>query len=337
MLYLSTFISGLQEVACGILAEKGVRKPRLVLDGAILYDSPRPLDPGCFNNTFEVVHHQRTRPAEGLDAYLASLLKQRRLDFAARRSKRNLSFRIVTSHENKLVSVNAAGKASLERLIQQQTGLRVSRAKADTEYWLLSRREGYSFFMKRVSKGRVGEKQLAKGTLRPELCCMLNWLSHPERSDVFLDPFAGSGAIPFSRAKMAGFRHMYLFDKSRDAVAALQRKADAVLGPKRMDVTAKALDITEVPAALPAHSIDKIVTDPPWGFFEAIEAASLYRQIFDAFAAVTRHGAVIVLLSAQKETVEAAVARLTDVFLLRSTYHILVSGKKAAVYVIDRI
>lgn len=190
------------------------------------------------------------------------------------------------------------------------------------------------FFMKRISKGAPDDR-LEKGALRPELAFLLNWLSRPERTDVFLDPFAGSGAIPFSRARMAGFRQMYVFDKQKEMVAALRGKA-AALGEKKQAVVIEAVEVAGLPNALPGQCVDKIVTDPPWGYYEDVDVAALYQRMLRAFRAVTRPGARIVVLSAQKEIMERTVREHADVFEAVCVYHILVSGKKAGVFVLTR-
>ena len=332
-LYLSTFISGLQEVIGAILAEKKIRALVHMLDGAVVYESDTFLGLECFNNTFEVLD---MRPSRGrsavLDMFNVLIRQGRRLTVTGSRSKRLSTFRVVASDMNSPVSVPPQDRAALEQLIQAKTGLTVNRVHPQVEYWVLSRSEGLCFFLRRVTNARVGEKQLAQGALRPELTYVMNWLTRPQRSDVFADPFCGSGAILLSRAKHWGFFKMYGSDISAECVQALrQRIRDAhLIHPERIEL--EAFPVWEMAERLPAGTVTRIVTDPPWGLFERIDIPRLYASMLRAFSAACAPGARIVLLTARKAELETALAAFGPRYTIEQTYHILVSGKKAALY-----
>ncbi len=76
-------------------------------------------------------------------------------------------------------------------------------------------------------------------------------------------------------------------------------------------------------------SIHKIVTDPPWGQFKELPVAEFYPAMLKEFARVLRSGGKLVILTAENLT-------LDERFTLSKKFNILVSGKKAAVYVMER-
>jgi len=78
-------------------------------------------------------------------------------------------------------------------------------------------------------------------------------------------------------------------------------------------------------------AIHKIVTDPPWGHFAHAEMpiAELYRAMLAEFARILRPGGKLVILTAEPLPGEERLA-------LVQKFNILVSGKKASVYVMER-
>jgi tRNA G10 N-methylase Trm11 len=115
-----------------------------------------------------------------------------------------------------------------------------------------------------------------KGELRPELANLLCWISDPNKKDVFLDPFAGSGAIPIERAKAFPYQKIIASDINADLFDKLK---------KRFHKTTNKITIGKWDAlhltALIDESIDKIVTDPPWGLFshQEIDLKAFYTNM----------------------------------------------------------
>lgn len=335
VVFLSTFIPGAQRIVQEILHAHGIERIVRMLDGAVLYHSAHFRYIPCFHNTFEVIYQTASQGRKPVDRLLRTLADNPAL-FSLRplRSKRLTSFRLVTSQESQLTAVDPHNRAVLEARIARETGLRVNRAKADVEYWLLSRSEGVSFFLRRMGGSRITEKQLQPGELRPELCYLLNWLSRPGRHDVFLDPFCGSGAIPLSRLSIGSPERLYAADLNPAKAAVTQQRLRASFADFPASVWPA--DIAAIPGRLPAGSISRIVTDPPWGLYEQADIVALYRTMLETFAHVARPGARIVILTAARPVLESTLQRWHDTFCLETAYPILVSGKKATIYVLTK-
>jgi len=81
-------------------------------------------------------------------------------------------------------------------------------------------------------------------------------------------------------------------------------------------------------------SINKIVTDPPWGlFFDKIaNLESFYNALMREFFRVLAKNGLLVMLVSKNNVFENALKRNTDKFKLLLTYSTLVSGQKASVY-----
>jgi len=105
------------------------------------------------------------------------------------------SFRVVFSKENELISVNKERLARIENKIARLNDLTIDRANPDFEFWFLERSEGTKLTGARITKHPDYKTVLDKGQLRPELAELLCIVSDPQKNDVVLDPFAGSGAI----------------------------------------------------------------------------------------------------------------------------------------------
>jgi 23S rRNA G2445 N2-methylase RlmL len=116
-------------------------------------------------------------------------------------------------------------------------------------------------------------------------------------------------------------------------VAALQRKT--ARHRKVRVVQWDALNLTDVTS----HSITKIVTDPPWGFFKDVELdfPVFYGKMLLEFRRVLAPNGVAVVLVGRKEDFERALAAAGNHFRLLQKYNILVSGKKAGVYKIGSL
>ena len=330
MKILYTCISGLQEIARAALMEKKGHRVLKMMDGALLCEAERPSRAGCFNNTFEVLLERSYSGAGALDKLMSEAVRLGMRGSLSQIRGKVRTFRIVSSLENKLTSVDSRRKAELEKLIAARTGLRVERALADVEFWLYGRSEGIAFFLRRLSYERVTEKQLQKGELRPELCWCMNYLSSPSPRDVFLDPFAGSGAIPHSRLKMGSFAKLYALDIDRDKAKAIARR----LGNAE-NVHVQPLPIAQIDSRIEPGSITKVVTDPPWGFFEEMNVPAFYADMWKHLLPICAQDARIVMLSARADEMERILMRM-DTLAVEAIYRVLVNGKKAGIYVMRR-
>lgn len=337
--FLGTFISGTGEIVENILRGRAKDLELCALpDGAAEFETAIPysdLNLFCFNNLFRVLHRTELR-SEGdvLDRYLAELAASQP-DWAAARdnSPKIRSFRLMTSRQNQLVSVNPALRERLERKISKETGLRIDRSRPDTEFWLLSRSEGTCYFLKRLSRHTAYDKALDPGELHPELAYMMCWLTRPKYTDTVLDPFCGYGAIPVQRCKRFPFFKVYAFDKNGKALARTKEK----LSRRGESIVVKKQDVLALGTVLPAASVDAVITDPPWGFFEDVgmDLETFYRKTLEQLEYVLKPGGRLVVLTAKKEELHRAAAGFPQLSLQKE-YNILVSGKKTGLYLLEK-
>jgi predicted RNA methylase len=343
---LSQCIAGLQDVALRALDEDLGAVERLrIEEGMLIYRTSAPVARvralPYLNNSFLVLLTIAAKYAGHVDgAMLRSVLHDRELEAALRATagRGERSFRVFVSSENQLVSGPPQEMAQLRSRIAAATGLRFQPSHADAQYWLMRRRSGAAYLLKRVSQRARTEKDLAPGELRPELAHLLVRLAGPRPDDVFLDPFAGSGAIPFARVEYP-YELAYAFDADEAAVAAMKQRRKAL--PAAQRARAEKLIVRQADAReldrLQDGFIRTVVTDPPWGLFQEIgNVDDFYHASLRELTRVTAADGMVVLLTAQKEVAEAAIAAQGDALRLEESHDLLVSGKKARVFRLRR-
>jgi SAM-dependent methyltransferase len=340
MKVLAQVVAGLQDVLEPELAR---RLPAFRVlhkeQGLLIFESEAASDViahlPIFNNSFAVLG-QAVASAAQLEEVVARQWTAGPLLAAARASLRSheRSFRLFLSDESRLVAVSRPTAERLTRAIQQATGLRHQPGGADVEFWSLRRREGVVYFCRRLSRRSKTERDLAPGELRPELASLLCLLSGPSPGDVFLDPFAGSGAIAFARADQP-FARLLMADVDVQKVAELNRQIKRRRlggrpgGPQVEAIVADARHLE----ALPTASVDKVVTDPPWGFFDRSigDPVAFYRTVLVELVRVLVPGGRLVLLSGQREIWPGLNAELASWLDPLGRHEILLSGKKAVI------
>lgn len=337
--YYSTFSSGLQDVVKTALVQQlSDVKIDLLLDGLVVYKTERPIQQikriRFFNNTFLLLHLFKSVGENAILFMINSILKKPDLITIPRWGIAGSSFfRIMASKENQTMPIDRTILAKLESFFSHRLNLRVNRSKPDVEVWFLTRSEGFGFVGIRVTHNASSEKNLQKGELRPELANILCLISEPAKDDVFLDPFAGSGAIPIERAQTLAAKQIFASDMDKDITQKLQTKASGL----KVNLTISKSNALKLDA-LKDGSVSKIVTDPPWGIYIAQESDSLeklYAGMLLECSRVLKDGGLLVVLMGQKEIFENALREIPILTLL-AKYDILVSGKKAAIYKIKK-
>jgi tRNA G10 N-methylase Trm11 len=348
MIYYASFTPGMQKVVEQIIRERlaDVTIQKL-LDGAVVFETQCSYDKlnfFCFINIFVVISiAEKPNPATALEVHMKAACTGGRNAIIAENNKKIQSFRIVSSRENKLVPVDERVKQETERYIAKQSGMRVDRQKPDTEFWFLYRNEGFSVFMKRLTKHGAAEKTLHPGELAPQLAYMLCWLSNPKHTDIVIDPFCGYGSIPEQRLKRFPLAQFYASDIDEKALAYARSKfTDKAQNYCYFIKT----DIYELTALLPLEGADAIITDPPWGLYDpgafgksggshnsSIE--QFYADMVNIFAELLKPGGTAVVLTAKQDELNAGVTK-SGKFEITETLPILVSGKKACVFVLRK-
>jgi tRNA G10 N-methylase Trm11 len=159
-------------------------------------------------------------------------------------------------------------------------------------------------------------------------------LSDPKAHELFLDPFCGSGAIPIQRAKHFARGLVIASDNDQRAIDSLKKRVTQLGLKKRIVVRHDdALHLTRYDRG----SILKIVTDPPWGHFVATQLPLeiFYQEMMTEFARILRPGGRLVLLVGTTPVLDSIIRTQQEMTQLHR-YHILLSGKKATVYVLAR-
>jgi len=335
-IYFSTFITGTQEIVKEFLEKRGV-KINILLDGLVVYESNYPereiRNFHIFNNTYLLLRSfENLAPnVQSLEKILSVIAHDKNLSrqINANLPPRRRNFKIVGSLENQMAPVNRKLLNNLESVIFRVRGLRLNIKKPDLEFWALVRREGYGFFGIRLTYPFAGESKQEKGELRKEIAYIMSFISKPSPRDVVIDPFAGHGSIPIERALSFSFKEMIAVDKDKNLVSQLRQKANKL----RKNITiihGDALSLGEINT----NSIDKIISDPPWGEYKAIaEPEKFFEKMLQEFGRILKQDGIIVLLVGAKEIFEDILHnKFASVFFLKKKYDILVSGKKASIY-----
>lgn len=289
MTYFSTFIAGFGEVVSEELQKQLDNfKRELLLDGLIVYSTDSKIEKikslRFLNNSFIKLNPEEKIPG-----------------------KPGGTFRVVFSKENELIKVNKEKLTKIENRIAKLNNLTVDRANPDFEFWFLQRSEGNKFTGVRITKHPDYKTVLAKGQLRPELADLLCIISGPDKNDIVLDPFAGSGAIGIARKN---YPHTNIISKD------LKDGFDAT----------NMTDIAD-------QSINKIITDPPWGIDigKNLNLPDFYQKMLAEFYRVLKPNGIAIILMGNKEVFEKVLENFPKLNLEKK-YTILVSGKKAGVY-----
>ncbi|MCL2880025.1 MAG: methyltransferase [Treponema sp.] len=337
--YLATFISGLQApIEDVLISSLKDCKITLMLDGAVVFETSCSYDRlglHCCNNIFALIDMAKAKNGNSVQAYMQNIVKRNvHSAIISDNNAKIRTFRIITSAENQLIPVSNIVKCAVEKHIMRQSNLSVDRGISDTEFWFLYRNEGYCFFMKRLSRHMSYDKLLHKGELHPELAYMLNYISHPEKNNICLDPFCGYGSIPVQGLQHFPTNTFYAFDIDTSAMRNVQKSISPGLLPKLL---VKKVDIRNIENELPAESIDRIVTDPPWGLYEKIEegAQQFYGMFIAKLSKLLKPAGRMVILSAKKDECERAISAV-PCLKTEAVYNILVSGKKSGIYCVSK-
>jgi tRNA G10 N-methylase Trm11 len=336
--FFATFIPGLKEIIERVVRERlaDVKIHRL-LDGAVVFETEVSYDKlnfFCFNNIFAIISVLDHARGEGaLEKHIRSAVDGNLTsEIIANNSKKFNTFRIVVSSENMPVSVDDRLRAEAEKYISRLSGLKVNRSLPDTEFWFLFRNEeasgekSFSVFMKRLTLRPSREKTLHKGELPPPLAWTLCRLAGLVHTDTVLDPFCGYGSIPDSALKHFHITRFIACDNDREAA---EYTSSRFKKRKNNDFVFYENDFSLLPQLVERNSIDAIITDPPWGHYKEIDEESFYKNMFEVFGKLLKTGGRVVMLCANNNSFDTAEKN----FMLKSAFPILLSGKKAVIYV----
>lgn len=316
MRYVIHSPAGLSELVVDIAArELADARVRHVDDSALVLDTGRRIrsadDVPYAKNVF-LVHAQTRRGSLGASvAALAGALPPLRVG-------RPHGFRLMAHLDGRLVSLEQRPRRALERAVARATGLTVTPRGSCLEFWVIGRRELPVLYLAERLPGRGGADR-ACGALSAELSALLVAAGSPRPDDVFLDPFAGSGALVRARLRTPCREVVY-----NDLDPAPHRAAF----PRRVRVLAE--DARTLPSVA-TGTVDAVVTDPPWGEhggvgdyrdFAAGMTASLGRVLRPG------HGRAVVLVNRRNEAVLTEALDAAGL-VVDGSYRLLVNGHPA--------
>ena len=317
MLFYATFISGFDPLVAKLMHRDGMDVVRL-MDGAVEFESKTiPADIPYLNNMFIVLrrlsHTNLNKLAQDVIAN-----QTERIPFKPK------NFRVFVSQENELVSLSGSLMHDVVETFTRISRSPFSPRQAEAEFWLLARSEGVSYCLYRLTSVK---KHCAKGELRPELATLLCEYSDPKDNDIMLDPFAGSGSIPFARSRLkASFHGIFASEINAELVEAIKRKARKIPnGKMQRSFFVRQQDF--LANTFQPDYFSAIVTDPPWGIYEPIPH-DFYPSVLKEFARILKPNGRLVMLTAYPDVS----SMMPPSFKPVSEYHILVSGQKATVF-----
>lgn len=331
--YFSTFITGFGNIVVKELKKQfSDIKILLLLDGLVSFATKAGINQivnlSYLNNTFLLLKLEKQIKNEMIEQMVKNAINQSQIfNVVNSLIDKNSKLRVVVTKENQYFSIDKQLLRKIEDTISVITGLIIDRNKADFEIWFLKRREGFGFVGLRLTKKPNLEKVLSKGELRPELANLLCIISEPNVNDIFLDPFAGSGAIPQARTNFP-YNKIFIFDINEDLVGQLVIKFKGV---NNIEIIGKdALNNKDILDS----SINKIVTDPPWGVFlkEKYDLPVFYNLMLTEFYRILADKGILVILINGTDLFESILTKYEGQFSIEQKIRILVSGQKACVY-----
>lgn len=239
------------------------------------------------------------------------------------------SFRTRFVRENQFEKVDKKLVIKVEENVLKRSKLKIDRVSPSTEIWFNIRREGFAFCGQLISKREFTEKNLNKGELRPELAYLMCCFAELKENDVIAEPFCGYGSIPIQLAKKFHFLHLYVSDIDEEKITALKEKKYF----KQNDFVSVEVQDAFSLKQIKDNSVDVIISDPPWGYFEDVgDIALFYDKMFSSFKRILKNDGKMIILSARKDELEYAAEK--NNYKIIERVDTLINGKKACVYMI---
>lgn len=324
--FISSFITGFQHVVEKNLPQilAGV-KILHVFDGLIHYqyagDSHNLDKIIYFNNTFFVL---KTMKGKGLNfPSLVGAVSSEKKYYLINKG----TFRVRFQNENQFVKVDKNISKKAEETVLHNSKLHLDRLSPTTEIWYSIRREGFAFCGQLISKREFTEKNLNKGELRPEIAYLICCYADLNQDDVVAEPFCGYGSISVQLIKKFRFQKLFASDIDKEKISINMQKKQLKDNPQ---IELSVNDAFVLPQIID-RSVDVVITDPPWGYFEQIDdIGEFYKKMFTSFKRILKENGRMIILSARKDEIEKAALEMNVQIL--SSLHTLVNGKKASLY-----
>lgn len=324
MKYFATFIPGTRDIIYQRLSKFSNASLAVnhIFDGLVIFDSSLTIaqlsELRFFNNVFVLLHDfgERTEPAVNiLPEVLGVALPE--LPYGD-------AFTVKVSEANTFVSADTKKAAGY---IAGITTKIPSAHRPDDEFLLLRRSDGHTLWGWRLPRAGFKQCTLEQGELRPELAHIMGLVAGLTPKMTVLDPFAGYGGVV--REALQGFhaKEVVAVEQNQHLIPHLKSI------PRLVAVQGDAKQL----AHIQSRSIDRVITDPPWGDFaqaDPAELRALYRHALAQMHRVLRVKGAVVTVTSAPFLPEVAAETSFDVV---KEYPILVSGRKATIYKLRRL
>lgn len=212
---------------------------------------------------------------------------------------------------------------NLEQDIIKNLGLTPNSHLSLNDFYCISRSSDREFIGLRLARPKFKREDLQPGALRPEIAHILCLSAGVKAKDVVLDMFAGYGSIPLEAVRGFGCKQVIAVDHE-----ALAGRHELPAIDWRTDNACK-LDTVE------DGSINRVVTDPPWGVYDTEkdpDLLPLYSGFTLEMVRILKKGGIAVVLTSWPHAEEYFTKQLN----LVGKWNILVSGKKATVFKLQK-
>ena len=306
-------------------------------DGIAIFESESVIDIKTmffFNNVYLLLAKDICVSSD-FNENVSHMLKKVKLDYRVIRNNicdlKKRDFKILSINGNQPCKINYSISTRLELDIQNNLNMKMSKEKHDIDFVFLQRTDGNIYFLLKLSYNRINEKNLDQGSLRPEVAYLLSSLASIKETDIILDPFAGSGAIPKEIIKRFKYNMIFASDISEEKYEKL--KSEFKNNNKHFYI--KNFDALEMPF-FKDDFIDVVVTDPPWNIYEHENKnyTSFYHDMLIELRRIVKRGGRIVILMGNDIEFENAL-KMTEHLTMKDKLSVLINGKKAKAYVIE--
>lgn len=320
----ATFTSGCQEIIAKRLqsfanSQLAVKE---IQDGVVIFESSLNTNQlselRFFTNVFAMVADLGQQPSIEDAAQAAA-----KTDMAV--LPRGASFTIHVRVASQPVGIESL--SLLNQAVANAIGGRQDSFKPDISLLLWLRADGRALWGWQLPSAGFRRRTIEPGELRPELAHIMGLLAGLTQKHAVLDPFAGYGGIV--RECLQGFHCQ--------EVIAVEHNEHLLPHLKSIPrLIAKHGDAARLPHII-THSIDRVITDPPWGNYEQASEENLRHVYFASLQQMHRvlrtKGCVVMLTGVDFLPELAAQVGLE----VEKQYNVLVSGQKAWLYKLRKI
>jgi tRNA G10 N-methylase Trm11 len=184
-------------------------------------------------------------------------------------------------------------------------------------------KEEYGYIGVRISNPPEYTDQLQKKSLRREIAYYMLHMSEIDKGDILLDPFCGGGIIPIMRHEIGQYQKIYASDID-------VRSIKSKVGDMNISIIESDIDKLDI-------KVNKIVTDPPWGYIEDIDdLKKFYFNMLDRFYQLTYPNSIIVILTPHISLIEEYISINIGRYTVINLYTGNVSGRESNVVKLRR-